>query len=299
MLVGEIGEDRDVVRHLPNPLQREPVRGRLDYRRSVAGPGHRPQRPLELGSLGSRHVGGRAGPMPADSLVGRTDQARPDPGRLERRDRHGRGGRLPVGPGHADHAQPTARVAVPPGRRHRERELASIHDELGGGPRVGHVVLDDDRDRAGRHRAGDEGVPVDVRTWNGDEEAAGDDPPRVVGKPDDRAPASGRRDPAAQASCRRQAVDEIAERADVPRLRGCQQRLQRGVGALRARLAHRPFVPEPRAARRIAPGATCTAEAARWTAPASACRRRRRTRSWAPESSIHRPPNDCLNLRSP
>jgi hypothetical protein len=42
VLVGEVGQQRDVVSDRPDPLGGEPVRRRLDDRGAVAGIDHRP-----------------------------------------------------------------------------------------------------------------------------------------------------------------------------------------------------------------------------------------------------------------
>ena len=54
--MGQVGEDRDVVGDLGDPVEGEPVRRRLDDRRRVACRRHRPEQALELGRLGRRHV---------------------------------------------------------------------------------------------------------------------------------------------------------------------------------------------------------------------------------------------------
>ena len=56
MLVGDVGEDRDVVGDAATRSSASAVGRRLDDRRLIAGIDHRPQRGLQLGRLGRRGV---------------------------------------------------------------------------------------------------------------------------------------------------------------------------------------------------------------------------------------------------
>ena len=56
MLMGQVGQDRDVVGDRVDATEREPVGRRLDHRGGVAGQGHRPQGCLQLGRLGGGGV---------------------------------------------------------------------------------------------------------------------------------------------------------------------------------------------------------------------------------------------------
>ena len=90
MLVGHVGEDRDVVGDLADAVQGQAMRRRLDDRDAVAGVGHRPQRRLEIGRLGCRGVDRVRLGAPADPGRDRADHAGRETGRLERGDREDR-----------------------------------------------------------------------------------------------------------------------------------------------------------------------------------------------------------------
>ena len=137
MLVGEVGEDRDVVRDAQHPLELERVGGRLDHRDVVPGPRHRRERGLELRGAGGRDVRLVALPDLADPRLDRADQSRRQTGGLERGDREERGRGLAVGARDPDGAQVPGRVAVPPG----------------GGPREGPAAVRDHKLRQAARRA--------------------------------------------------------------------------------------------------------------------------------------------------
>ena len=171
VLVGQVGQDRDVVGDRVDPPEREPVRRRLDDRGRVAGADHRPERPLELWRLGRRGVGLVRLLDAADPRRGRAGHPGPDAGRLERRDREERGRRLAVRAGDPDDRQVAARVAVPPGRRGGEGGPAVGHDELRQVD-LGERLLDDRGRGAGRGCRRDEVVAVDVEARDGHEQRA-------------------------------------------------------------------------------------------------------------------------------
>ena len=241
--------------------------GRLDDGRGVAGPNHRPEGPLEIGRLGRRDVGGRPGPVAADLPLDRADEAGPNAGRLEHGDGHRRCRRLPIRPGDADHAEPAARVVVPPGRNHREGGLTPVDHDLGRGSRVVDCVLDHDGRGPRRHGPGDEGVAVDVRPGDGDEDGAGNDLPRVVGdRPHDHV--RDRPPDGAQAPTRLEAIDEARERKELVGF-GCDER--RGEGLAVAIVHGRP--PGRRrssSSRDVRPAAEAAAAAA-WRRGSSTC----------------------------
>ena len=212
---------------------------------AIAGPGHRPDRMLELRRLGRRGVGLVRRLDAADPGRGRAGHPGPDAGRLERRDREERGRRLAVRAGDPDDRQIATRVAVPPGGRRGQGRPAVGHDELGQVD-VGQRVLDDGGRGAGRCRSRDEVVSVDVQARHGHEQRAGTDLARVVGhaadgdrgqagRPDRAAVAAGTAEPMLGG----EPLDEPLERPRGRGLGGVEQLGQRWLGHRRSSLARR------------------------------------------------------------
>ena len=300
MLVGQVREDRDVVRDLPDPLEGEAVRRRLDDGRRVARPPTiaRSAR-CSSGASGVVTWARRVGPQPADLLLGRADQARSGSPAASRAATAMAAvvvfPSVPVTP-----ITPSPRPGSPyhQAADHRERVLAAVDDELDGGTRGRDGPLDDDRGRAGGDGPADEGVAVDVRARDRHEERRPGRP--AASRRRSRGPAASardrRRDGAAQPSRRGQALDEVAERARARRLGGRERRRERRRRLRRARssgAASRAAATGGRAGRRDVPGGPLRRRAA------SAWRDRRRTRSWAPESSIHSPAERLLEPEQP
>ena len=139
VLVGEVGQDRDVVGDARHAVEGEAVRGRLDDRDVVAGVDHRAERRLQLRRLrgrGVRLVG--LGPA-ADAGRDRADHPGAAPGRLEGRDGEVGGRRLAVRAGDADDGQVDAtdrRTTTPPrwpapAGPHRRRAAATASSGSG------------------------------------------------------------------------------------------------------------------------------------------------------------------------
>jgi hypothetical protein len=169
MLVGDVGEDRDVVGDARDPVQGEPVGRRLDDRGLVAGVDHRPESGLQLGRFGGRRVLGVVVGATADPRGDRADHPSAQAGRLERRHGEVARGRLPVRARDADDRQRVGWVAEPPRRRARECRTCRVDDDLRRG-HPGHGLLDDDPRRAALDRRRDEVVPVDPEPRHGDEQ---------------------------------------------------------------------------------------------------------------------------------
>ncbi len=227
------------------------MRRRLDDGRGVPSGGHRAQGPLELGGLRRGDVGGRLRAKAPDSLLGRADEPGPDAARVEHRRRHpGRRG-LPVGAGDPHDAELPPGVPVPPRRDDGEGQLAAVHDELDGRPRVRHRALHDDRRRPRGDGGADERVAVDMGARHGNEDPVPADPARVVGDAADPPIGRSRRQGSAEAPGCREPVDEPAEPPRAGRLGGLQERAKGHRGAL----VHRrlPGRPAPGARQRLMP----------------------------------------------
>ena len=115
VLVGQVGQDRDVVGDRIDPAERQAVRRRLDDRRGVAGDAHRLHRTLQVGCLGGRGVGLVGGLHAADPGRGGARHPGRDARGLERGHGEERGRRLAVRAGDPDDREGVARVLVPPG----------------------------------------------------------------------------------------------------------------------------------------------------------------------------------------
>ena len=171
VLVGDVGQDRDVVGDRPDAFEREAVGGALDDRRGVARQGHGTQRELEGGCLGRRDmrlIGFLDG---ADPRSGGPDHPGPHARRLERGDREERCRGLAVGAGDPDDVQLPARIVVPPCGGGRERRMGIRHDELRQGD-LGQRARDDRGRRTGRGGRGHEVMPVHGEPGGRDEERA-------------------------------------------------------------------------------------------------------------------------------
>ncbi len=149
----------------------ERVRGDLHHAGAVAGVEHPAERPLQVDRL-------RGGPLdrlrrPADDLLDRAEQAGADAGPLEDRADEKGGRRLPVRPGHADHAELGARIAEEPRRDRCHRRPRVGDDEL----RNGDVerALDDERHGAGLDDGGREVVAVGGAPGHAEEQRPGPD----------------------------------------------------------------------------------------------------------------------------
>ena len=105
VLVGQVGDDGDVVVDRADPFEGEAVRRGLDDRGGVAGVDHAPKRGLQLRRLGRRRVDGVILGQATDPRRDRPDHPRSHPGSLERRDREVRGRRLAIRAGDADDPQ--------------------------------------------------------------------------------------------------------------------------------------------------------------------------------------------------
>ena len=245
VLVGDVGQDRDVVGDRPDAFEREAVGGALDDRRGVARQGHGTQRELEGGCLGRRDmrlIGFLDG---ADPRSGGPDHPGPHARRLERGDREERCRGLAVGAGDPDDVQLPARIVVPPCGGGRERRMGIRHDELRQGD-LGQRARDDRGRRTGRGGRGHEVMPVHGEPGGRDEERAWPDVSRVVrhagdrdagetGRPDRPTVAAG----PAQPALGRQAGDQVCEVARVRRLGSGEEVGDRPGGHRRTRRATR------------------------------------------------------------
>ncbi len=156
-------------------------------------------------------------------------------------------------------AELVARIAVPPGRRGRERGWLSVHDELRRIATSGSARSTRAAAAPRAPRLAHEVVAVDVQPGDGHEERAGANRPRVVGDAGDGDPGqgAGTDGPAvapgtAQARLRPQALDELAERSRLGRLgRREERRRQRRVsvigGPARGQPGGQPSQPRSRA----------------------------------------------------
>ena len=139
VLVGQVGQDRDVVGDRVDPAERQAVRGRLDDRRGVAGDAHRLHRTLQVGRLRGRGVGLVGGLHAADPRRGGARHAGRDARGLERGHGEERGRRLAVRAGDPDDREGVARVARTtrrrrwPGRTGRHRRPAARRATSGTG----------------------------------------------------------------------------------------------------------------------------------------------------------------------
>ena len=155
VLVGQVRQDRHVVRDLPDPLEREPVRGRLDDGGDVAGGHDRAEGALELGRLGRRDVGEAPAPT-ASPIFCSAVLSRPvrTPAASRAATAIAGGRRLAIRARDADHAERGRGILVPPGGHRGERVLAAVDHELDGGPDLARRAgtFDDDARRPRRGR---------------------------------------------------------------------------------------------------------------------------------------------------
>ena len=240
VLVGDVGQDRDVVGDRPDAFEREAVGGALDDRRGVARHGHRTQRELEGRRLGRRDVRLVGFLDAADPCSGGPDHPGPHARRLERGDRQERRRGLAVRAGDPDDVQLAARIVVPPCRGGRERGMGIRHDELREGDlgqRARSTIADDAPAAAA---SATKSCPSTCEPGGRDEQRARADVARVVRDAADRD--AGETDRAdrptiaagpAQPALGGQAVDQAAER------RGRRSARPRRGGRRSSRRGHR------------------------------------------------------------
>ena len=176
MVLGELREHADVEGDVGEPIEREPVRGRLDDGVLAAGLEHLGEQALDVGRFGRAHA----------AVVHRL--ARPDP-RLDGVDQPGllaggleggvneqRGRRLAVRAGDTDDGQALRGVALVR-RGDRGERTARIRHGDHGDAEAGHgglaALLDDERGGASGNGGRRELVPVEALAGDTDEEIAG------------------------------------------------------------------------------------------------------------------------------
>ncbi len=185
VLVGQVGEDGDVVVDRGDAVQGKAVGRRLEHHRVIAGIDHRPQRGLQLRRLRGRGMGVVVLGPSADARRDRADHPGPPAGRFERGHREVRGRRLAVRPRDADDGEGPRRVSEPPGGRAGQDRAGGVdHDLRGGQP--GEWPLHDDRGGTALEGVRDVVVPVDVLPGDGDEQHPGRHRTRVVGHATER-----------------------------------------------------------------------------------------------------------------
>ena len=250
VLVGQVGQDRDVVGDRIHASERQPVRGRLDDGGGVPGQDHGANGTLEVRRLGG---GGVLRVVDLDTADARRDRAGhpgPDAGRLERRDREERGRRLAVRAGDADDAKLATGIAVPPGGRSGQRGPWLTDDELRERD-LGKGVVDQRRSGTTGRGIADEVVAVGVEPGHGHEQRPGMDIARIVGHATDRdrgEPGRADRAPvpacAAKAAFGREAVRQAAEGGRIGGLGRRHEVVERPIAHRRAsratRAARRP-----------------------------------------------------------
>ncbi len=278
VLVGQVGQDRDVVRDRAHPLEGQAVRCRLDDRDLVAGVDHRSKGRLQGGRLGGRRVLAVGDRRPADPGRDRAEHPGPSPGRLEGRDRAGRPSSscrpCPVMP---TTTQLVRRVALPPG----------------GGAGQGRAARP--RRRAGPRRARGVGVRRRERRRRASTASAAWSWPSIrapviatkmpPGRTCPRVVRDGRRHrPAGQRGRRDRPAVEAGRRGAGPRGRAARPARPGRAGAAPAAAAADGSVIGPHPGR------------ARAATRPSPYRRHGSTRSWAPAISTHVGPERMLVL---
>ena len=177
MLVGDVGDRCYVEVGAGDPLLSQTVRGDLQH--NVAGPSlhHPPQVPLHIRGIGGGGVQTRIHLLVADAGTDGGDHAGIEARGLEDRVDQRRGGRLAVGTRHADHRHPARREALPRSTEVPPGLPGVGHAHVGeGAPRqvrqvLGGSLSDDSHCPLGQCR-GDESMPVDLNTRNGDKQLA-------------------------------------------------------------------------------------------------------------------------------
>ena len=191
VLVGQVGEDGDVIGDAGHTVQGQPVRGGFDDGGAVAGGDHGPQRALEIRRLRRRHVLRVGAPKLPDLELRGGQQAGGNPRRLKHGRGQERGGGLAVRAGDAHHSHLAAGVPVPPGGGDGKGCLAAIDHDLRPGQCGDRPLHDSGRGSLGQRRS-HVVVAVDVLARNRDEYEAGPDAPGVVGDPPNGQRAHGR-----------------------------------------------------------------------------------------------------------
>ena len=186
MVASQVCEHGDVEVHLVEAVESEAVAGRLDDGVLAAGLDHGAKESLHLRGFGSRHALGVAvdvragyvgvdGPEATDANAGGFEDGGQEVG--------GRG--LAVRAGDADDGELAARVAMEGGGGLRESDAGVVDSDDGlvageVAPRSPPAPLNDDGGGARIERLDEEGVAIDGKAGDGDEEGARLDAARVV-----------------------------------------------------------------------------------------------------------------------
>ncbi len=281
--MGQVRQDRDVVGDRVDAVEGEAVRGRLDDRGRVAGDQHRAQGALELGCLRGRGVGLVGRLDTTDPGRGRAGHPGPDPGRLEGRGGEERGGRLAVRAGdpddrqlvHSDRGTTTPRPWRGPrrvssttswGRSRSGRARSTRATDGTGAGRGGRRNRVRRREGRGRPRTATRPRPPASR-WSRRVTGIAARPAAPIARPSRRAPRS-------RPSAVRRAISP-------PSSTGSERSAAASSSAIVFSVIGPPAVLRGRPGARA--GSRCGSK----------------TRSWAPVSSSHSPPNDCLCWYSP
>ncbi len=128
MILGQVGEGGGGELHARHALQRERVRRHLHHTRAIAGINHAPEGALQVDALG----GGALDRLdhPADPLLDRSQQSRPQACRVQHRVDQVGGCGLAVGARHPHHLQQTAGMAVDGVGGQGHRHPGGLHQQL-------------------------------------------------------------------------------------------------------------------------------------------------------------------------